>query len=78
MADAAVAVVEIRRKEAVEELHPLRQLGLAALDHEVVVVPHQAVGVVPPGEVADDAVDEEQEDESVYRVEEDHPPVDAA
>jgi hypothetical protein len=78
MSDAALPVVEVRRIEAVEELHSLRELGLAALDHEVVVVAHQAVRMALPPEPADDAVEQQQEHEAICGVEEDHPPVDAA
>src|SRR6266516_119189 len=49
----AVAQVEPLRVRAVEELHPLRDVRLGGLDHQVEVVRHQAVGVAAPLETLD-------------------------
>jgi hypothetical protein len=78
VAGAAVAVVEGGRVEAVQPLHPVRELGLAALDHEVEVVAHQAVGVAAPAVPVDHAGEELEKEQPVVVVHEDRPAVDAA
>ncbi len=71
MADAAVPVVEVHRVQAVQVLHALRQLRLAALEHEVEVIAHQAVDVAAPAEADDRSVDEPEEHEAISYADED-------
>jgi hypothetical protein len=78
VADASVACVEPGRVEAVQPLHPLRERRLAALDQQVEVVPHQAVGVEPPAVAVDDVPQDAEEPAPVVLVEVDQPAVDAA
>ena len=78
MPGATVTLVERRGVEAVQPFHPVRESRLAALDHEVVVVPHQAVGVAAPAEAVEHALEQEDEEEPVVVVQEDRAPVDSA
>jgi len=78
VADAPVARVEPGRIAAVQALHPLRPLRLAALGDQVEVVPHQAVGVQLPAEPVRDPAQETDEEPAVVVVGEDQPSVDAA
>ena len=55
MTDSVVAAVERLRVDAVELLHPAREVGLRGLDQEMVVVGHQDPGVKPPTYCSDDA-----------------------
>jgi hypothetical protein len=78
MADTAVQRVEVRRVEAVQALHPVRQCGLPALDDEVVVVADLAVGVAAPAEAIDHACEQQEEEAPVVVAQEDLPSVDPA
>jgi hypothetical protein len=40
------------RIRAVQSVHPCREIGLRRLEHDVVVVRHEAVGMTLPAEVA--------------------------
>jgi hypothetical protein len=71
MSCAAVALVEGGRVEPVEPLHPVGERRLAAFDHEVVVVSHQAVGVAAPAEAVEHPLEEEDEEQPVVVVQED-------
>jgi hypothetical protein len=77
MADAAVASVEGRGVQPVQPLHPLRQRRLPALDDQMEVVAHQAVGVQLPGAAVGDAKQELDEEPPIVVVHEDRAPVDA-
>jgi hypothetical protein len=48
MAPSVIAAVEAHRVEAVQSLHPFRELGLRRLDQEVEVIAEQRPGVDPP------------------------------
>jgi hypothetical protein len=78
MPGSAVALVERRGIEAVQPLHPVREGRLAALDHQVVVVAHQAVRVTAPAEAVEHALEEQHEEDPVVVVHEDRAPVDSA
>jgi hypothetical protein len=71
-------MVEGGRVEAVQPLHPVGEPGLAALDHEVEVVSHQAVGVAAPAVPVDHAGEDREEEQPVVVVHEDGAAVDAA
>lgn len=75
---ASVAVVEGGCVEAVQPFHPIGERGLPALDHEVEVVAHQAVGMAAPTKPLDRADEERHEQQPVVVVHEDRAPVDAA
>jgi hypothetical protein len=77
MPGTTVALVERRGVEAVQPFHPVGERRLAALDHEVVVVAHQAVGVAAPAEAVEHPFEEEDEEDPVVVVQEDRAPVDA-
>jgi hypothetical protein len=55
VAGAAVAPVEGLRVDPAEVAHPLAEIGRQRLDHQVVVVAHQAVGVAQPSAPGDGA-----------------------
>jgi hypothetical protein len=76
--DAEVAGVEGRGVGAVQSLHPVRERRLAALDDEVEVVSHQAIGMEPPAERAHHLAEVGEEESPVVVVHEHEPPVDAA
>jgi hypothetical protein len=78
MTGAAVALVERRGVEAVQPFHPVRERRLAALDHEVIVVAHQAVGMAAPAEAVEHPLEEEDEEDPVVVVQVDRASVDSA
>jgi hypothetical protein len=78
MARAAVAGVEAGGVQPVQPLHPFRQRRLPALDDQVEVIAHQAVGVQLPVMTIGDAEQEVDEEPPVLVVHEDQAPVDAA
>jgi hypothetical protein len=78
VATAHVAPVEPHRVDAVQPLHPARELGLSRLDKQVEVVVEQVPGVHLPAKTPLD-VDEELEPRfAVEIVEHDRPLLDAA
>ena len=48
MPDPLVPTIERLRVDAIEKLHPTRQVGIRRLDEQVIVVAHQAVGMADP------------------------------
>jgi len=74
MAGAGVAAVEPHRVDAVQALHPARELGLRRLDEQVEVVVEQVPGVqLPAGPPRD--VDEQLEPRFAVAVVEDDGPL---
>jgi hypothetical protein len=66
-----VAPVERLRVDAVQDLHSGGELLASGLDHEVVVVAHQAERVAAPGETHRDAREHREKDAAVVVVAED-------
>jgi hypothetical protein len=66
---AAVALVEALGVDAVQSLHPVGEVGAAALEDEVVVGAHQAVGVAGPAVAGDRLRQEVEKDQAVFVVE---------
>jgi hypothetical protein len=77
MASALPTQVARLRIETVELLHPGRQVGLADLHDEVVVLRHEAPAVQTPTAGTSDAPKQLDERQPVSRVEEDGVAVDA-
>jgi hypothetical protein len=78
VAVAAVAVVELERVGAVQELHAGGEVGERGLDDEVVVVAHETQGVDLPGVAADCEEEEAQEAAAILVVAVDRVSVHAA
>jgi hypothetical protein len=78
VADPSVPAVEGRCVETIQALHPVRERRLPALDHEVEVVAHEAVGVAAPLEPLDHSLEDREEEPSIVVVHEDRPAVDTA
>src|SRR5262245_43789273 len=78
MARPAVPVVEALSVDAVQVLHSAGDVRSGRLEEEVVVVPHQAVRVDPPGGAVDDEGEERQEQATVGSVAIDGCAVDSA
>jgi hypothetical protein len=78
VATADVAPVEPHRVDAVQPLHPARELGLSRLDKQVEVVVEQVPGVHVPVMAALDVDEELEPGLAVEIVEHDRPPLDAA
>jgi hypothetical protein len=68
---AVVAEVVALGVDAVQHVHPRRQVGAARLHDEVVVRGHEAEGVTAPGATLDDVREEREEAEAVGVVPED-------
>jgi hypothetical protein len=62
---AAVPLVERTRVASVEVAHAARQVRLGGLDHQVVVVSHQALDMDAPFVAPPNAVQEVEEDDAV-------------
>jgi hypothetical protein len=73
MPAAHVAAVEPHRVDAVQALHPARQLGLRRLDEEVEVVVEQVPGVHLPAVAALHVGEEREPGGAVPVVEHDRP-----
>jgi hypothetical protein len=71
MVDAPVALVEGAGVPAVQVAHPLVEVRLRRLDHEVVVIPHQAADVQAPAVALLDAAEQMDEGEAILVVEDD-------
>jgi hypothetical protein len=78
VAPAAVAGVEALRVASVQPLEPRGEAIELGLDHKVVVVAHQAVGVDAPAVALGDAGEQTEERESILVVSEDRRARDAA
>ncbi|HWH05378.1 MAG TPA: hypothetical protein VNT23_02940 [Gaiellaceae bacterium] len=78
VAPAAVSAVEALRVDAVQALHAERELLARALQHEVVVVAHQAERVHRPRATLDDLAEQREEREPVVVGEEHEALLDAA
>jgi hypothetical protein len=61
VADALVAAVEALGIEAIDVAHSGREIRARRLDHQMVVVGHQAVGVAAPAAAPDDFAERLQE-----------------
>ena len=77
MATAGVAPVEAHGVDAVQPLHPARELGLRRLDEEVEVVVEQVPRVHLPAETPFDVEEEVEPRGTVEIVEHDRPLLDA-
>jgi hypothetical protein len=78
VADAVVASVEADRVQAVEPLHPRRELRLRRLDEEMEVVVEQDPDVNLPAKTALDFDQQRQPRHAIDVVEHDRPLLDAA
>jgi hypothetical protein len=78
VADSVVAAVEAHRVDAVQALHPGRELRLRRVDKEVVVVVEQAPDGHLPAVALPDAAEELEPRCTVEIVEDDSPLLDTA
>jgi hypothetical protein len=78
VAGACVAPVEAHRVDAVQALHPARELRLRRLDEQVEVVVEQAPAVQPPAEPSRHVHEQREPRLAVTIVEDDRPLLDAA
>jgi hypothetical protein len=78
VSDAVVAPVEARRVEAVEALHPGRELRLRRPDDEMEVVRHQRPRVELPAVPRCDLAEQPHPGVAIQRVENDRAALDAA
>jgi hypothetical protein len=66
-----MATVEPLRLLAVEPVHPDREVSIGSLDHEVIVVCNEAVGMAPPRQARDYSFKGAEEEDSIAIVYED-------
>ena len=71
MALVTVPPVEPFREDAVQPVHPTRDVGIRRFDEKVIVVRHQAIRIAAPFERGGDLFEQLQESEAVVRVRED-------
>ena len=68
MTHQTVAAVESLRVNPVELAHPLGEVRVRRLDHQVVVVPHEAERVADPVEIGHHSAEGQEEDMTVLVV----------